>query len=64
MLSIERREWRNQIMEHEDGLISAAKARKTADDMWDTAYRQEKKYGSFDTSEPDWDLDIESKDFD
>lgn len=51
-------------MEHEDGLISAAKARKTADDMWDTAYRQEKKYGSFDTSEPDWDLDIESKDFD
>lgn len=23
-------------MEHEDGLISAAKARKTVDDMWDT----------------------------
>lgn len=47
-----------------NGLISMTKAKESADDMWAKAYRQEKKYGSYDTAEPDWGLDIESEDID
>lgn len=44
--------------------VNSPQYRDTSDDMWITAYRQVKKYGCFDTVEPDWGPDIESADFD
>ena len=35
------------------GLIRIVKVKGGADNMWDVAYEQEKKYGSFDTPEID-----------
>lgn len=46
-----------------NGSIHISKSKEN-DNMWDKAYEQEKKYGSFDTPEIDWGQDIESEDFD
>ncbi|MCC4485928.1 type II toxin-antitoxin system PrlF family antitoxin [Limosilactobacillus reuteri] len=46
-----------------NGLVHIVKAEPVSN-MWQTAYAQEKKYGSFDTAEPNWGADIESEEFD
>ena len=48
----------------DDRIKHIVKVERGADNMWDEAYEQEKKYGSFDTSGIDWGTDIESEDFD
>ncbi|QDR73593.1 AbrB/MazE/SpoVT family DNA-binding domain-containing protein (plasmid) [Limosilactobacillus reuteri] len=47
-----------------DGNVSIKKVKPKTDKMWQIAYQQEKKYGSFDTPEVDWGPDIESEEFD
>lgn len=44
--------------------VDSSKYLDKSDKMWAIAYRQGKKYGSYDTAEPDWGPDIESTDFD